>query len=168
VRPSSGAASATIAGMRILIITALLVIAAPTTARADIGIGLFVGEPLGFDLKIDIERRQSLDLLFGVVSVRNGLRDASYAHLTYLLTPFVGHGRSVVVPLRLGIGVAMFGFIEEQVNVAARTPLELAFMFRSVPLEIYGEIALKLTFVRDGDGDADLDVDGGIGLRFYF
>jgi hypothetical protein len=154
--------------MRTLILAALVVIATPTAARADIGIGLFVGEPLGVDLKIDLERRQALDILFGAVSVRDGYRDESYGHLTYLVTPLVGHGRSVLVPLRLGIGVAMFGFTEGDVNIAARAPFELALLFRHAPMEIYGEVALKLTFVRADNGDVVLDTDGGIGLRFYF
>ena len=156
--------------MRTLILAAILAAAAPSAARADIGIGLFVGEPLGLDVKIDLERRQALDLVFGAVSIRDGGRDYSYGHLTYLLTPFVGHGRSVLVPLRLGIGVAMFGVVEGDLNVAARAPFELALLFRNTPLELYGEIALKLTFVNSDDtADAVvLDTDGGIGLRFYF
>jgi len=154
--------------MRTLILAALILIAAPTAARADVGLGLFVGEPLGFDLKIDLERRQALDILFGALSVRNGYRDDSYAHLTYLVTPLIGHGRTVLVPLRLGIGVAMYGFVEGYVNIAGRAPFEVALLFRRAPLEIYGEVALKLTFVREDNSDVLLDVDGGIGLRFYF
>jgi hypothetical protein len=41
-------------------------------------------------------------------------------------------------------------------------------MFRSVPLELYGEIALKITFIDDNDNDDDVDADGGIGFRIYF
>jgi hypothetical protein len=155
--------------MRTWIFSALAVIATPTIARADVGIGLFLGEPLGFDAKIDLERRQALDIVLGVVSIRDNARDTSYGHLTYLVTPFVGRGRSVLVPLRLGIGVAMYGVAEGELNVAGRAPFELALMFRRTPLEIYGEIALKLSFVREGAGDdVVLDTDGGVGLRFYF
>jgi hypothetical protein len=155
--------------MRTWIFSALAVIATPTSARADVGIGLFLGEPLGFDAKIDLERRQSLDIVLGVLSLRDNYRDVSYGHLTYLVTPFVGRGRSVLVPLRLGIGVAMFGVTEGDLNVAGRAPFELALMFRRTPMEIYGEIALKLSFVREGPGDdVVLDTDGGIGVRFYF
>ena len=158
--------------MRTLILAALLSVAAsvaaPTTARADIGLGLFVGEPLGIDLKIDLERRQALDIVLGVASIRDGARDYSYGHLTYLLTPFVGRGRSVLVPLRLGIGVAMAGVAEGDVNIAARAPFELALLFRSTPLELYGEIALALLLVRENGDGIDLDTQGGIGLRFYF
>jgi len=152
--------------MRTLILAALVVIATPAAARAEVGIGMFLGEPLGVDVKIDLQRRQALDLLFGVVSIRD--RDYSYGHVTYLVTAGVGRGRTVLVPLRLGIGAAMFGVVEGDVNIAARAPLEIALLFRRAPLEIYGEIALKLTFVREDGGDTALDADGGIGLRFYF
>lgn len=154
--------------MRTLILAALFMIATPTTARAELGIGLFVGEPLGLDVKIDLGRRQALDLVFGVASIRDGYRDISYGHLTYLLTPFVGRGRSVLVPLRLGIGAAVFGVTEGDVGLAVRAPLELGFMFRRTPLEIYLEIALKVNFYdRDNADDVFVDTDGGIGLRFY-
>lgn len=154
--------------MRTLIVAALLMLATPTTARADLGIGMFIGEPLGLDVKIDLERRQALDLVIGVTSIRDGGRDTSYGHLTYLLTPFVGRGRSVLVPLRLGIGAAVFGVTEGDVGIAARAPLEIGFMFRRTPLEIYLEIALKVNFYdRDNADDVFVDTDGGIGLRFY-
>jgi hypothetical protein len=160
--------------MRTLVFAALVAtlaaVAAPSTARADIGLGLFIGEPLGIDVKIDLERRSALDIVLGTASIRDDRRDLSYGHLTYLLTPFVGRGRSVLVPLRLGIGVAMLGVTEGNLSVAARAPFEIALLFRRTPLELYGEIALKLVFVN-ADDNADnivLDTDGGIGLRFYF
>jgi hypothetical protein len=89
--------------MFIRTLTILGVLAAATTARADVGVGLFVGEPSGLDVKIGLQRSSAIDLVFGWETIRRGGRDP-YAHLTYLLTPFYGTGRSVVVPLRLGIG----------------------------------------------------------------
>lgn len=154
--------------MRNLILLLLLAIAAPSTARADIGVGLFVGEPLGLDLKIDLQRRQALDIVLGVSSMRDGGRDYSYGHLTYLVTPFIGRGRSVLVPLRFGIGAAMAGVAEGDVNIAARAPFEIALLFRRAPMEIYGEVALVLRLVQENDNAELLDVDGGVGLRVYF
>lgn len=154
--------------MRLLIVTALVALAAPATARADVGIGLFVGEPLGFTAKIDLARRQALDLVIGVTSIRDGGRDVSYGHLTYLVTPLVGRGRTVLVPLRLGVGVAMSGVVEGAVGVAGRAPLELALLFRRTPMEIYFEVAVKVSFVQANEAAVDVDGDGGVGLRLYF
>jgi hypothetical protein len=149
-------------------LVALATLATPTTARAEIGVGLFIGEPLGFDLKIDLARRQALDIVLGGTSYRDGERGYSYGHLTYLVTPFVGRGRSVLVPLRFGIGAAVFGVLEEDFNLAGRVPFELALLFRSVPIEIYGEIALRVTLISEYGDEPDLEADGGIGIRFYF
>jgi hypothetical protein len=135
-------------------------------ARADVGLGIFVGEPFGLDIKIDLQPRSALDLLIGATTVRDGR--ANYGHGTYLITPVVGRGRSVLVPLRLGVGLAFYdgpGDFADEVNLAARVPLQVALMFRSSPLELYGEIALKVTFLDEGFENDALDLDGGIGLR---
>jgi hypothetical protein len=153
--------------MRKLVLALLVVFVLPTAARADFGIGFFLGEPIGLDLKIGLTRKSGLDLLVGAVSYdRDRGRDVSYGHVTYLLTPFVGHGRSFLVPLRLGIGAAVID-VENDVVFGVRAPFEVGLRFRSVPLEIYGELALIYVFLDNGRDD-DLDIQGGVGLRFYF
>ena len=139
------------------------VAAAPRAARAEggVGLGVFVGDPFGLDLKVDLQRRSALDVVIGVNTIRDGRTD--YGHLTYLVTPVIGHGRSVLVPLRIGIGVAVFD-VRDRVNVGVRAPLEVAFMFRSAPIELYGEIALLVPFIYN----VDADLQGGIGFRIYF
>src|SRR3954462_3301311 len=102
--------------MRKLLIIATLAFAfaslrSESTARADVGIGAFVGEPTGLDVKLGLAQRSSLDIVLGWYSSwyhdnRDFTRGA-YGHVTYLLTPVVGQGRSVVVPLRIGIGGAI-------------------------------------------------------------
>ncbi len=147
-------------------VCAAWVLTRSSPARADIGLGLFVGEPFGLDLKIDLERRSALDLLFGATTVRDGRAD--YGHVTYLVTPLVGRGRSVLVPLRLGLGAAVFdggGDLFDEVNVAVRAPLQLGFVLRSAPLEIYAELAFKLVLLDENDNQKTADFDGGIGFR---
>lgn len=156
---------------KLVIATVLLFATAP--ARADVGIGAFIGEPTGLDVKLGLSGRSSLDLLLGWYSRwRNtNFDNGAYFHATYLVTPVVGHGRSVLVPLRLGIGAAVFddsGRFNDDLNLAARFPLQVGLMFRSTPLEIYGEVALKLTVIDEGNDHPTLDLDGGIGIRFYF
>ena len=154
------------------LVSALVVaatMAAPAAAHASVGLGLFVGEPLGLDLKVDLARRSALDMVFGWDTIDSNR--AHYGHVTYLATLFVGHGRSVVVPFRLGIGGAIYdgaGGFGDEINLAVRAPLEVGFMFRRAPVEIYGEIALKVTFLDGNDNDPTIDPDGGIGFRVYF
>lgn len=149
-------------GSAFAVMLALALAASP--ARADFALGGFFGNPTGIDLKIGVGNRSGLDIVGGWYGARD-VGDGYYGHLTYLVTPFVGHGSSVIVPLRLGIGGAVFGGGND-VYVGARFPLEVGIRFRSAPLEIYGELALMLVFVHP-HGEL-VDGQGGIGLRFYF
>jgi hypothetical protein len=153
--------------MRKLVITATLLGLVSAPARADVGVGLFVGNPVGLDLKIDLHRRSSLDLVFGWTQIRDATDE--YFHLTYLVTPVVGHGDSVLIPLRIGLGAAVYddGPFFDSFNLAVRVPVELGFRFRRTPLEIYGELALEVTFVDDNDNNNTVDVQGGVGIRFF-
>lgn len=156
--------------MRKLVILAVLAISA-APARAEVGVGVFVGEPTGLDVKLGLSRKSALDLLFGWYSHYDHFNDGAYGHVTYLVQPLVSYGDSVIVPLRVGIGIAVFddaGRFDQDIHVAARVPFEVALMFRSAPIEIYGEIALKMTFVDPGADHRFIDLDGGIGIRFYF
>jgi hypothetical protein len=156
--------------MRKLVLAALAIAfaSAPAPARAEgLGIGIFVGEPLGLDLKIALERRSSLDIVLGATSIERGRE--SYGHLTYLYTLAVARGRSVLVPLRIGIGGAIYGISEDLVGIAARAPFEVGLRFRRSPIEIYGEIAFLLQLVDEGAGDdIATDITGGVGIRFFF
>jgi hypothetical protein len=145
---------------------ALLMVAAfRSTSRAEaIGIGLFLGEPSGLDIKVGLSAKSSIDIVIGQTSFREGRTD--YLHLTWLLTPFVARGRSVLVPFRIGIGAAAIGVVDDNAHAAVRVPLEIGFRFRRTPIEIYGEVAVKGVFVEEDF--IRFDVDGGIGIRFYF
>lgn len=141
-----------------------IVVARPAPARADFGLGLFLGEPTGLDVKIGIGNRSALDILLGYTTFRDGR--AGYGHLTYLVTALVGQGRAVLVPLRLGIGAALLGS-SDNIDVAIRAPFEIGLRLRRTPLEFYGEIALALVLFPEND-DIRLDVQGGLGFRLYF
>src|SRR5262245_11308852 len=139
--------------------------ARPAPARADFGIGLFLGEPTGLDLKLGLGARSNLDILLGFTTFRDGR--GSYGHLTYLVTPVIGQGSSVLVPLRLGIRAALYG-VSDDIDFAVRAPFEVGLRFRRTPLEIYGEIALLLTLFDPGTDTVQLDVQGGVGFRVFF
>jgi hypothetical protein len=148
-----------------LLAVAAIVVARPAPARADFGLGLFLGEPTGVDFKIGVGNRSGLDLLLGFDTLRSGR--GNYGHVTYLVTPLVGQGSSVLVPLRIGVGAALYG-TSDDIDFAIRAPLEIALRLRSSPLEFYGEIAALLTLF-DPDRDAlQLDLQGGAGFRLFF
>jgi hypothetical protein len=154
--------------MRKLLLTTLvfgLVIAGRATpARADFGLGLFLGEPTGVDMKIGLSHRSGLDIVLGFTTLREN-RDG-YGHLTYLLTPLVAQGDAVTVPIRLGIGAAIFGSSND-LSFAVRAPFEVGIRLHRTPLEFYGELALAMVFV-DPANELRLDLQGGLGFRVYF
>lgn len=164
--------------MRKLVLIAIVALASTTaverSARADVGVGAFIGEPTGLDFKLGLARRSSLDILIGWYSDwyhDRYLSRGAYGHVTYLLTPMVGHGQSVNVPLRLGIGGAIYdtgGRFNDNLHLAARFPFEIALAFRRSPIEIYFEVALKVTVLQDVEDHDTVDLDGGLGIRFYF
>lgn len=154
---------------RSLVLASLLLVAGAPAARADLGVGVFVGQPTGLDVKIGLERRTALDVVIGWDRLDDGRR--GYVHATFLANLAVARGRSVRVPLRLGVGGAVYdggGDLGDETNVAVRAPIELGLLFRRTPLELYGELALKLTLVDGGADDEAIDGDGGVGLRVYF
>lgn len=158
--------------MRASILAAALaatVIAAPTAAHAGVGIGLFVGEPLGLTIKVDLKKKTALEILAGVDDWDDDRGRDGYAHLTFLASPFVAKGESVVIPFRLGIGAAVYDDGgNDDINVAVRAPFQVAFQFRSTPVEIYLELSLAFVFIDDDGNDDHLDVGGGLGFRIYF
>jgi hypothetical protein len=148
--------------MRKLALAIVVLIGLHGSARAEsIGLGLFVGEPTGLDLKIGLQGRSALDIVLGVARYDS---DFSYGHIQYLVLLGTARGQSINVPFRLGVGVAVAGLFEDATAVAARVPFQVGLRFRRTPLEIYGEIAFVMQFIDD----FNTDFDGGIGLRIYF
>ena len=147
------------------VVFGLVVVAARATpARADVGLGLFLGDPTGLDLKVGLDVRSGLDIVLGFT--RLATNSDGYGHVTYLVTPLVAQGDAVTVPLRLGIGAAVFGD-RNDLSFAVRAPFELGLRLRRTPLEFYGEIALALAFI-DPQNDLELELQGGGGFRLYF
>lgn len=142
-------------------LAATLIVLAQREARADvIGLGVFLGEPAGLDIKVDFKPRSSIDAVIGWTTVREAR--TNYGHVTYLYTLASAASSSLIIPVRLGIG----GWLAntDDAVFGARVPVELGLRFRRTPIEIYGELALLLRL----NHDADFDTQGGVGLRFYF
>jgi hypothetical protein len=147
-----------------IVVLGLVVAARATPARADVGLGVFLGEPTGLDLKVGLGYRSALDLVLGFTRLSSNAD--GYGHVTYLVTPLIAQGDAVTVPIRFGIGGALFG-TRNDLELAVRTPFEVGVRLRRSPLEFYGEIALAFVFV-DPANDLELDVQGGGGFRVYF
>jgi hypothetical protein len=158
--------------MRALVLSFILavaVIAAPTRAHAGVGLGVFVGEPLGVTLKVDLKKRTALEVLVGWDDWDEDRGNDEYAHVTFLAALAVAKGESVLIPFRLGIGGAVYDDRgDDDINFAVRAPFQVAFQFRSAPVELYLELALRFEIIDDEGDDDHFQLDGGLGFRFYF
>jgi hypothetical protein len=152
------------------VVVAAVLGATARPAKAEVGVGIFLGQPTGLDLKIDLRRRAALDIVVGWDDFDDGRGRDGYAHLTYLINVGVARGSSVLIPFRVGIGGVIYGAGNEfdEINLGVRAPFEVGFRFRRTPLEIYLEAAIKLTVLDDNDNNDNIDGDGGVGLRVYF
>lgn len=152
------------------VVVAAVLGASARPAQAEVGVGIFLGQPTGLDVKIDLRRRAALDIVIGWDDFDDDRGRDGYAHLTYLINVGVARGSSVLIPFRLGIGGVIYGAGNEfdELNLGVRAPFEVGFRFRRTPLEIYLEAAIKLTVLDDNDNNDNIDGDGGVGLRVYF
>src|SRR5687767_7447003 len=133
---------------KLLIIAALVLTASARPARAEFGLGLFIGDPTGIDFKFDLSRKSALDILIGWPGEFDDdyHTDGGYGHVTWLYQPLVTHGSSVIVPLRIGFGAAIYdhaGRFNDHLHLGLRVPFEVGLRFRNTPLELYFEIALE-------------------------
>jgi hypothetical protein len=153
-----------------VVFAAAATVAATPRAEAGVGVGVFVGEPLGFTLKADLQRKTSLEFLVGVDDYDEDRGRDFYGHVTFLVSPFVARGDSVLIPFRLGIGGAVWddddGVDDDDFGIGVRAPFQIAFQFRSAPIELYLELSLMLRVIDDDDDLIDLG--GGLGFRIYF
>jgi hypothetical protein len=138
--------------------------AAPDRAEADVGLGLFLGEPLGLTVLFELKETTALEVLVGADDFDGGKGRDGYAHVTFLFTPFATHADSVDIPFRIGIGAAAYHWDDDDLDLAARVPFQVAFQFHSAPIELYLEISLAVELVDD---PGRLDVGAGVGFRIY-
>jgi hypothetical protein len=153
--------------MRGLALAAVLV-ALPSlaSARGRVGLGLQLGEPTGVTLEVALTRMTALDLCLGLATFD---RDLAYFHLQWVIVPFdlAGRGGSVDVPLYLGVGGAIYDTgqrFADDVKVAARVPFGVAVELHEVPLQFFGELAIRIQIVDD----TDVDLDPSFGFRYFF
>ena len=160
----------TLASLLPVVSAATAMVVATPRAEAGVGIGVFLGEPLGFTLKADLQRKTSLEFLVGVDDYDEDRGRDFYGHVTFLVAPFAAHADSMVIPFRFGIGGAVWddddGPDDDDFGIGVRAPFQVAFQFRSAPIELYLELSLLLK-VLDDDDDL-LDLGGGLGFRIYF
>lgn len=160
--------SAVIAIFRCFILLGLLVAAAATATAQDteqIGVGIILGEPTGFNVNYRLERRRSADFQLGFSSSRLHL------NASYLL-----HERramnldGVVIDWYYGIGVHYYHHDRDRPNqddetdLGVRVPIGLDHSFRRMPLVAFAELGPTMNVVES----TSFGLDFGLGLRYHF
>jgi len=166
-------------GILILGIAVLLVgMATPAQAKKSdmtLGLGLFLGSPLGANMKYRMDDVHAIDVTmgFGFVGYRN-----FHIHADYLYHWRVVANKDLDMDLHLGVGPVVeiyrgtvrFPVTHDETRAlfAIRVPIGLDFMIRKVvnrtPIDFFIEFAPGLQLF---DG-VWYYFDGGIGFRYYF
>lgn len=131
-------------------------------ARADFGLGLVVGEPTGLSAQYTFGERNALNFALGLEILDNGNNDRLYLHVDYIfmIADLVNTG-AFDLPFYIGVGGF---FINNDATIGARMPFGVEMQFKSVPINIFAELGLRLAIIDN----VDLDIVGALGARYYF
>ncbi len=146
--------------LAVLLLAGLIWCANAQAQNSGLGLGVLIGEPTGISAKLWLTGTGAVDAA-AAWSTRgnNSLHlHADYLHHFFGLFP-VTQGK---LPLYVGAG----GRIRFAGNpkFGARVPVGLAYLFPTIPVDIFLEIAP----IVDLAPDTGFDINGGIGARYYF
>lgn len=168
--------------MRRFLFIGLIMLASASAAhargakRGGTGLGLSIGQPTGINFKTFLGRDIAFDATVGL-----GLLNGNHLQLNagLLWHNKLGGLGSTPVDWYFGLG-AKLGYHdhhdhhdhkhkhhdhdEDDLHLGARAPLGVSIMLRSVPIDIFLEVAPVLWIVDH----VDLELDGAIGFRYWF
>jgi hypothetical protein len=156
---------------RLAVVSIILLALTAAEARAQggpFGLGLIIGSPTGLSGKLYLDRRNAIDFALGAAFLSSrGL----HAHVDYLWHPvMLTEDAAFFMPLYFGVGARLLdhdhGADDDDVHLGARVPVGILFDFRTVPLDVFLEIALIVDLVTDHDDHIDLNA--ALGARYYF
>lgn len=160
---------------RILALTLIFalptLLAAPRRASAEggpFGLGLILGSPTGLSAKLYLNRRNAIDFALGFAFLnRRGIA----LHADYLWHPvMLASDEAFFLPLYFGIGARILDHDRNEddgdFHLGARAPVGILFDFKTVPLDVFLEVALVIDIIQD-HGDV-VDLNAGVGARYYF
>jgi hypothetical protein len=145
----------------VLVILGVCLLAPALTAQqSGFGLGVMLGEPTGISAKLWLGQTTALD---GVVAWSFVNNPAISVHADYLFHFFdVFSVKEGTIPLYAGIGGMVS--IGPEPDVGVRIPFGAAYLFETVPLDIFLEVAPIFLLIPA----TAFDFSGGLGVRFYF
>jgi hypothetical protein len=153
--------------MQKLLLAALMMFAAIPPARAaapgPFGLGIVLVDPTGLSANYYYEKQNSVSAALGWSSKHLRL---NVDHLWYR--------RDIIVidrtPIDLYYGVGGRFYSHEKRNgdneseIGVRFPIGVAYIFRKIPIQLFGELGPALIIVDD----SAFIVDVSLGIRYYF
>jgi len=127
------------------------------------GVGVIFGEPTGVSLKYFINDKLAVD---GGVGWAFYKETDFHLHADVLWHQFdlipVPEGR---LPLYFGVGARFKAMDDQDDRVGIRAPVGLSYLFETLPLDVFVEVAPVLDFTSS---DVHGSVTAGIGARWWF
>jgi len=147
--------------IKILSIIFLLLFISMTKAQSSgVGLGLIVGEPTGISFKYWTGSTTAFDAALAWSFIDEG---AFHIHGDYIFHNFtlitIPEGK---LPFYYGIGARLKTSHDSRLGV--RVPLGLAYLFQTVPVDIFLEIVPILDFTPK----TDFSINAAIGARYFF
>jgi hypothetical protein len=129
--------------------------------RSKIGLGVIIGDPTGISAKFWTGDNSAFDA--AAAWDLAGGSDALLLHADFLKHKFdlipVTKGE---LPIYYGIGARII--LMNDINVAARIPVGISYIFDDLPLDTFLEIVPVLNILPS----THFDADAAIGIRYYF
>ena len=161
-----------------MIFLSLLALATLNTAHATevgsrpFGLGVVLGDPTGLSAKYYLGGpTNAIDfaLAFDTYSDNGNTDGWMYFHATYLIHPSVlAKPQGFEMPWHVGVGGYVmsdeFQSSNDRDALGVRVPIGLDFNLDAIPLQFFGDIALRVNLLPA----TGIDFDLGIGARFYF
>lgn len=126
------------------------------------GLGIIIGEPTGFTGKLWLSKFNSLNaaIAWSILHEEN-----FYIHLDHVFHYYKFFNfEEGELPVHIGLGGRLLLRKGQEGNIGMRIPLGITYIFRDIPIEIFGEIVPVVNLIPE----TDMDVDGGIGFRYFF
>lgn len=146
--------------MKTVALMTMLVVSSLSAQTPRYGAGVVVGEPTGFSTKIWFGKTVAADAAMAWSFLP---RDIIHIHTTLLfhhydfLAPSSGS-----MPVFYGAGVTFRA--SEEIIFGIRAPVGVSYLFESLPVELFAELAPRLDLVPH----AALGLNGALGVRYLF
>ena len=148
-----------------LVIAATLMFLAPSIFAQDrgVGVGVIIGQPTGFSVKPWLNEKNALDFGLGFSFAKDDNR--IHINADYLWHSFSPIQSTQKFVLYYGPGLKIkTGKSNEDAVLGFRGVIGVAWMARTVPIDVFLEIAPVFNFVP-GTG---FNMDAGFGARYFF